>query len=136
MIGEAFRALLPNSWHQSHPVVPVIRMIGPIGLPPSPFRQSLSMAQLAGPLEAAFKLKRANAVALVINSPGGSPVQSTLIFKRIRALADEHDKTVHVFIEDVGAVWRLSHRARRRRDHRRSLIGGRLDWRDLGRFRI
>jgi signal peptide peptidase SppA len=103
MIGEALRALLPKSWHQSHPVVPVIRMTGPIGLPPSPLRQSLSMTQLAGPLASAFKLKRARAVAIVINSPGGSPVQSTLIFKRIRALADEHNKQVHVFIEDVGA---------------------------------
>ncbi len=103
MIGEALRAFLPNAWHQSHPLVPVLRLVGPIGLPPSPFRQSLSMTMLARPLKAAFRLKRADAVAIVINSPGGSPVQSTLIFKRIRALAEEHEKQVHVFVEDIAA---------------------------------
>jgi signal peptide peptidase SppA len=103
MIGEAIRALLPKTWHQSHPLIPVIRLTGPIGLPPSPFRQSLSLASVAGALGAAFGLKRAQAVAIIINSPGGSPVQSTLIFKRIRALADENDKQVHVFVEDVAA---------------------------------
>ena len=103
MIGEALRALLPQIWHKSHPLVPVIRLTGPIGLPPSPFRQSLSLALVAGALGAAFRLKRAQAVAIIVNSPGGSPVQSTLIFKRIRALAEEHEKQVHVFVEDVAA---------------------------------
>jgi serine protease SohB len=54
-------------------------------------------------LKKAFGLKSAPAVALVIDSPGGSPVQSHLIFKRIRALAAEHDKPVLVFVEDVCA---------------------------------
>jgi signal peptide peptidase SppA len=54
-------------------------------------------------LKKAFAVKAAPAVALIINSPGGSPVQSHLIYKRIRALADENEKTVIAFAEDVCA---------------------------------
>lgn len=84
------------------PVVPVIRLLGPIGMA-TPLRPGLSMATTAGGIEKAFRMSRLPSVALVINSPGGSPVQSHLIFKRIRQLAAEHKKRVHVFCEDVAA---------------------------------
>jgi len=99
---EQVRGFLPASWHQRHPLVPVLRLNGPIGMV-TPLRPGLSLATLAAPLERAFKIRRAAAVALVVNSPGGSPVQSHLIYKRIRDLAEEHGKPVFVFIEDVGA---------------------------------
>jgi signal peptide peptidase SppA len=67
------------------------------------FRQSLSLASTAGVLEKAFAWPDAPAVAISINSPGGSPVQSRLIFKRIRDLAAEKNKKVLVFVEDVAA---------------------------------
>ncbi len=102
MLFERLRGLLPAKWHESHPLVPVLRLTGPIGMA-TPLRPGLSLSALAGPLEAAFKISRAVAVAVVVNSPGGSPVQSHLIFQRIRALAEEHGKPVFVFIEDVGA---------------------------------
>ena len=69
----------------------------------TPLRPGLSLATLAGPLEKAFKMSKMPAVAVVINSPGGSPVQSHLIFQRIRQLAAEHNKRVYVFCEDVAA---------------------------------
>lgn len=81
--------------------VPVVRLQGTIGLG-SALRQGLSMASVEGALTKAFAM-RGPAVALVINSPGGSPVQSSLIYTRIRALAAEKDKTVLVFVEDVAA---------------------------------
>ena len=69
----------------------------------TPLRPGLSIAGLAGAIEKAFKLSKLPSVAVVINSPGGSPVQSNLIFKRIRQLADEKEKKVYVFCEDVAA---------------------------------
>jgi signal peptide peptidase SppA len=102
MLGERIRTLLPASWHERHPLVPVIRLTGPIGMV-TPLRSGLMLSELARPLEKAFKIRRAAAVAISINSPGGSPVQSRLIYKRIRDLAEEHEKPVFVFIEDVGA---------------------------------
>jgi signal peptide peptidase SppA len=83
-------------------IIPVLRLSGPIGLS-VPLRPGLGIATLAGPLERAFQLSKAPAVAIVVNSPGGSPVQSNLIFQRIRQLAEETQKRVHVFCEDVAA---------------------------------
>ena len=85
------------------PVVPVVRLIGIIGADGTPFRPGLSLARVEAPLEAAFSMKKAAAVAVVINSPGGSPVQSRLIHDRIRQLADRHGRKVLVFCEDVAA---------------------------------
>lgn len=82
--------------------IPVIRLAGPIGMA-MPLRPGLGLATLAGPLEKAFKMSKLPGVAVAINSPGGSPVQSNLIFSRIRQLAKEHEKRVHVFCEDVAA---------------------------------
>lgn len=84
------------------PVIPVIRLSGLIGMV-TPLRPGLSLAGVAGAIEKAFSLSKLPSVALVINSPGGSPVQSSLIFRRIRQLAVEKKKTVHVFCEDVAA---------------------------------
>ncbi len=84
------------------PVVPVLRLSGTIGMV-TPLRPGLSIAGLAGPIEKAFEMSKVPSVAVIINSPGGSPVQSSLIFKRIRQLADEHQKKVYVFCEDVAA---------------------------------
>jgi signal peptide peptidase SppA len=86
----------------SGPVVPVLRFTGPIGMA-TPLRQGLSLAAVAGAIERAFKLSRLPTVAVVINSPGGSPVQSSLIFKRLRQMAEKHDKKIYVFCDDVAA---------------------------------
>jgi len=87
----------------SAPTIPVIRLQGAIMAGGSQFRPSLSLATTAGLIEKAFAFKDAPAVAISINSPGGSPVQSRLIFKRIRDLAEEKNKRVIVFVEDVAA---------------------------------
>lgn len=84
------------------PIVPVVRVTGAIGRV-SRFQPGLSAAALASPLKRAFSIKSAPAVALLINSPGGSPVQSHLIYKRIRALSEEKEKPVIAFVEDVCA---------------------------------
>lgn len=103
MAFERLRSLLPGPLSSGAPIVPVIRLNGAIGMRSSPFQQSLSLAGVAGALRRAFSMKKASAVAIVINSPGGSPVQSNLIFKRIRQHAEEEGKKVHVFVEDVAA---------------------------------
>jgi signal peptide peptidase SppA len=84
------------------PVVPVLRLSGVVGMV-TPLRPGLSIASVAGAIDKAFSWSKLQSVAVVINSPGGSPVQSSLIFKRIRQLAEEKKKTVHVFCEDVAA---------------------------------
>ena len=84
------------------PTVPVLRFTGPIGMV-SPMRPGLSIGAAAGAIEKAFALSKLPTVAIVINSPGGSPVQSHLLFKRIRQLAAEKEKKVYVFCEDVAA---------------------------------
>ncbi len=86
------------------PVVPVLRLSGVIAASGSPLSgNTLAMAALAGPIEKAFSASKLPSVAVIINSPGGSPVQSNLIFRRIRALAAEKKKRVYVFCEDVAA---------------------------------
>ena len=84
------------------PVVPVLRFSGPIGMV-TPLRPGLALASVAGPIEKAFSFSKLPTVAVVVNSPGGSPVQSHLIFSRIRQLAAEKGKRVYVFCEDVAA---------------------------------
>jgi signal peptide peptidase SppA len=83
------------------PIVPVVRLQGVISADPRPGR--LNIAGVAPLLKRAFEIKSAPAVAIVVNSPGGSPVQSRLIAKRIRDLATEHKKPVLVFVEDAAA---------------------------------
>jgi signal peptide peptidase SppA len=84
------------------PLVPVLRLSGTIGMV-TPLRPGLTLSALAQPIEKAFQMAKTPSVALVINSPGGSPAQSSLIFRRIRQLAEEKQKKVYVFCEDVAA---------------------------------
>ena len=113
-------------------VVPLAGIIGRLG----PWQRGLSMAGLAGTLERAFKLDDLKAVAIVVNSPGGSPVQSALIARRIRALADEHKVPVYRLRRGRGGLGRLLAAERRRRDLRRRKLDRRLDRGDLGRLRL
>ena len=92
-----FRWLRPR-----HPEVAVLRLSGVIG-GVGPLRSGMSLASMEPLIERAFALPRLSAVALVINSPGGSPSQSALIAKRIRDLAREKEKPVLAFCEDVAA---------------------------------
>jgi signal peptide peptidase SppA len=94
---------LPRRWRPDYQEIPVVRLHGVIMSGGGPFRQNLSLASTAAVLEKAFAEKDAPAVAISINSPGGSPVQSRLIYRRIRDLATEKNKKVYVFVEDVAA---------------------------------
>lgn len=103
-ISEFFRKawrVLPFSGDEK-PLVTVLELTGAIGAA-TPGRKGLSLARLEKTIEAAFKPSDLEAVALAINSPGGSPVQSRLIFQKIRTLAEEKEVPVLTFIEDVGA---------------------------------
>jgi signal peptide peptidase SppA len=93
---------LPARLRPGTAVVPVVRLSGLIGAV-TPLRPGMSLAGLARTLERAFAMKSAKAVALVINSPGGSPVQSRQIYLRIRQLAAEKKLPVLAFVEDVAA---------------------------------
>ena len=102
-LSRRVSGILPKTWRRDLPVVPVVRLSGAIGMQTTPFARSLSLAGTAQALDKAFAIKSAPAVALLINSPGGSPVQSHLIFRRIRALAEEKEKHVFAFVEDAAA---------------------------------
>lgn len=95
--------LLPKSMRSDAVTIPVVRMQGAIMATGGQFRPTLSITAVAPLLEKAFADKQAPAVAIAINSPGGSAVQSRLIFQRIRSLAEEKNKKVLVFVEDVAA---------------------------------
>jgi len=99
---ERLIELLPARLRPGLAVVPVVRLSGVIGAV-TPLRPGMSLAGVARTLERAFDMKNAKAVALVINSPGGSPVQSRQIYVRIRQLAVEKKLPVLVFVEDVAA---------------------------------
>ena len=99
--SRLFERLVPARL-RAGPVVPVIRLSGAIGIV-TPLKPGLTLSNTARLLERAFKLRRAAAVAIAINSPGGSAVQSHLIFLRIRQLADERKIPVFAFVEDVAA---------------------------------
>lgn len=85
---------------KSQPTVAVVRLAGVIG---AGGRGTLSDAVLEPILEKAFARGKPDAVVLEINSPGGSPVQSSLIGARARRLADEKDIPLIAFVEDVAA---------------------------------
>jgi signal peptide peptidase SppA len=93
---------IPARLRRGAAVVPVVRLSGLIGAV-TPLRPGMSLAGVARTLERAFSMKNAKAVALAINSPGGSPVQSRQIYLRIRQLAAEKKLPVLVFVEDVAA---------------------------------
>jgi serine protease SohB len=97
------KRLVPKRFRKEGVVVPVVRLHGAIMAGGSQFRPALNLSAVASALEKAFSYKEAPAVAISVNSPGGSPVQSRLIFQRIRDLAVEKNKHVLVFVEDVAA---------------------------------
>ncbi|MGB6638422.1 MAG: S49 family peptidase, partial [Bradyrhizobium sp.] len=99
---EKWLSWIPARLRRGRVVVPVVRLSGVIGAV-TPLRPGMSLAGVARMLERAFAVKKAKAVALVINSPGGSPVQSRQIYLRIRQLAEEKKLPVLVFVEDVAA---------------------------------
>jgi signal peptide peptidase SppA len=99
---DRLKTYLPPSWRKNAPVVPVVRLAGVIGAGGA-FRPGLSLSSIGSSLERAFAVRGAPAVALIINSPGGSPVQSHLIFKRIRQLSEEKKRPVIAYLEDVAA---------------------------------
>lgn len=97
------RKYLPGKLGKKDVTIPVVRLSGAIAASSGPLNRTLSLAGVGPLLEKAFEDKQTPAVALVINSPGGSPVQSRLIYQRIRELAAENEKKVLVFVEDVAA---------------------------------
>ncbi len=99
---DKLREFLPQRFRSDHPVVPVVRLTGIIGFS-SPLRPGLTLTGIARMLDRVFAVRNAAAVALAINSPGGSPVQSHLIFRRIRELAKEKKVRVLAFVEDAAA---------------------------------
>jgi serine protease SohB len=89
------------------PAVAVVRLDGVIG---GRGPRGLTLPQLAGTIERAFAMRNLKAVALSVNSPGGAPVQSALLYRRIRALAAEKKIPVYAFAEDIaasGGYWLL-----------------------------
>ena len=101
-LKKLLNPVLPKRLRSEGTVIPVVRLAGAIGIN-APLRPGLTMASVAGQLHKAFSMTEAPAVAIVVNSPGGSPVQSRLIYKRIRQLSEEKKKPVTVYIEDVAA---------------------------------
>jgi serine protease SohB len=96
------QSVLPRGFRADIPVVPVVRLTGIIGFS-TPLKPGLTLASCARSLERAFRTYDPVAVALAINSPGGSAAQSHLIFRRIRELARETSVPVIAFVEDVAA---------------------------------
>jgi len=101
-IYRVLQYLPVKRFKEAPPQVAVVRLAGVIGHG-GPWRSSLSLANLERTLKQAFDLPRLKAVALAINSPGGSPVQSELIARRLRDLAKEKDVPILAFCEDVAA---------------------------------
>ncbi|MGF1457320.1 MAG: S49 family peptidase [Alphaproteobacteria bacterium] len=100
-MAESAKSVWP--WERERPpLVPVVRLMGTIG-PDGNFDHNLNIASVGGLLEAAFSVRRAAAVALVINSPGGTAAQSALLYRRIVALKKEKQLPVLAFVEDVAA---------------------------------
>ncbi len=83
-------------------IVPVVYMSGIIGNVGA-LKNGITISSTQDLLEKAFKIKNSAAVALIINSPGGSPTQSSLIYKRIKKLAKKNKTKVIFFVEDVAA---------------------------------
>lgn len=101
-LPNSLRSFIPRRFRKSGPVVPVVRLQGAIGMG-TPLRPALTAHGTAPILEKAFAAKGAVEVAIVVNSPGGAPVQAHLIYKRIRALSAEKGLKVTCFVEDAAA---------------------------------
>lgn len=96
------RLIARLTFRRPPPVVAVVRLSGVIGRPGG-FGSRLNITSTGAMIERAFRTPGLKAIALEINSPGGSPAQSALIHSRIRALAAERDVPVMAFVEDVAA---------------------------------
>lgn len=96
----SYLAIMKIPFLSSKPIVAVIRLQGQIG---TGSRGSLSAAALAPVIDRAFRRKKPKAVAIALNSPGGSPVQSSLIAAQIERLSQETDVPVYAFVEDMAA---------------------------------
>jgi signal peptide peptidase SppA len=94
--------LLPPSWRKKTPIINLVRLEGVITSGRGGLQQKLNAKELEPLLKKAFR-KGIAGVALQINCPGGSPVQSALIATRIRTLAEKHKVPVYAFCEDVAA---------------------------------
>jgi signal peptide peptidase SppA len=103
ILGDLLAKLPIERFRNPPPVVGVLRLDGVIGRSAGPGRPGLSLASHERAIAKLFDRKNLKAVALVINSPGGSPVQSALIAKRIRDLAAEKELPLVSFCEDVAA---------------------------------
>lgn len=103
MIRSLLQKLRVPGFRNPRPMVAVLRLTGVIGQSGSALRPGLTIAGLVENFERAFAVKNLKAVALSVNSPGGAPAQSSLIQKRIRALAEEKEIPVFAFAEDVAA---------------------------------
>ena len=104
-LGAMLGPLIPARFRTDIPVVPVVRLAGAIGIS-TPLKPGLTMANVARSLERAFSMSNIKGVALAINSPGGSAVQSHLIFNRIRALADEKNIQLIMDLEPLFSMER------------------------------
>ena len=103
VVKNLVAGLVPKKFRKEKTVIPVVRLSGAIMAGGSPGRRALNLASAAPALEKAFSMKNAPCVAISLNSPGGSPVQSRLLYQRIRLLAEEKNKPVLIFVEDVAA---------------------------------
>ena len=103
MIDALLKFLPLKRFRNPDPVVSVLRLHGVIGRVGAIGSGGLTQSGLEKTIEKAFSIKRLKAVALSVNSPGGSPVQSSLIAGHIRALSAEKDIPVYAFVEDVAA---------------------------------
>ena len=102
-MAVSLKALVPARFRRDSPVIPLVRLSGAIGASGG-FRSGLSLAGVEQASPCARKVKRVRRLLVIaVNPAGGAAVQSHLIFKRIRALADEKDKKVIVAVEDVAA---------------------------------
>ena len=91
-------------WRRRAPTVPLVRLAGVIGMRSRPVGpESVTATGMLPVLRRAFSARGAKAVALAINSPGGSPVQCGLISREVRHLAGKHDLPVLAFVEDIAA---------------------------------
>ena len=90
------------SFFKKKKIIPHIRLSGVIGSA-GRFKQGIDFSGQQEIIKKAFSFKKAKNIAISINSPGGSPVQSHLIHDYIRQLAKKNEKKVIVFAEDVAA---------------------------------
>lgn len=97
------KQFIPNKFKRKQIIIPVIRLHGAIAANKSLLSNNLSLEKCATAIEKAFSYKQSPCVAVLINSPGGSPVQAHLIFKRLRQLSREKEKPLLIFVEDAAA---------------------------------